>query len=403
MKRFILLSFFYFILISGFAANWHPFPFGVTYWGKRDVIMAPTGAFSEDTLAKGMVTDAMRLDTSWTNAQGTYRVNKEFYYFQNQGNRTYNKQFRPFFLNIEVKTSLDSQTVTLTNVQPTNPVNPSGTDVFYFYPFRTTLGQLVFKANVIGANTSDFHEDDYNASGYLTSVGVGQVFGVLDSIRIISLGDREVRWSKSFGILGLPGLMDELIGIEELSLGLQDYDSHGQSIYPIVGDTIHYKRIYSHHGPPTAYFSSEDVRESIMEYPYNGNSGRAKYRVVYSSSGSPYAIEAHEVRDVGYQSVNRLGQMENLYFNSGWLGENGLYVRIRILSFFIDGGTNYGIQTCGYSAPLGRKDESGFVEYKYLLSFPFFYSVHDQCAGGTRFAPVTVTSMQNQNLLNDKA
>lgn len=68
--------------------------------------MASLTSQTYDTIGRGRLIDALHLDSSWTNAQGSFRGRSIV--FENPSSQNmYLTQFHPVFLNTVLKTSAD--------------------------------------------------------------------------------------------------------------------------------------------------------------------------------------------------------------------------------------------------------------------------------------------------------
>lgn len=403
MRLFLLSISFFLLVISSFAANWHPLPFKISYFGKR----GPANGYGQPLPATGWFLDALQLDSSWTTSAGRFRGRSVPNPTQWNDMYPFGYLTQPIFLNTVLQTSADSQIVRLRNIPFAHPVHSSGEDQFIFYPGRRTPGQKVLEVNVVGSGSFQEFDSDYQADGYLVSTGVGQIYGVTDSIRRVVINNKTFVWSKTFGFMGLPGLMEKQFGIKDVALGLKDYDSEGSLVYPSLSDTLHFRTRHYYKDYNNTILNYSDIRSSVMEYPYNGNPQSCKYRNVVSDTGSVYGIEYHEIKYVAGTIIYPLGTLENNVYHGGWMGDDGKYLRIRMSSMVMDAVTPYFLSTCGPNPFLSTTGGFAYTQLGALIyetstsSFPFFISSQNQCATGAPLRPVTITSVQDKSAVRE--
>lgn len=123
MRYLVLFLFlvFGFLADSVQAANWHPFPFKISYYGVKTTLGAHEGQNwplpfipSNGPLTKGFVVDGLYLDQSFMQGTAKGKMRSTLYpvseYFSNRNGA----DFMPFIQESSVITSTDSQAVIMT-------------------------------------------------------------------------------------------------------------------------------------------------------------------------------------------------------------------------------------------------------------------------------------------------
>lgn len=215
MKKFAFLflafSSFFISQFEVFGHNWHPFPFEISYYGKRDTLnYSLTGL---DSLASGWLIDGLYLDS----INDTKRL-RSFKYPGIDWLYESHQASSPFIGNVETTTSSDSLSIVCSGFVNSKPF----------------------------MGTYDLHNFSYGALSF-QQFSVLTIFGVSDSVALMTSLSDSLWLSKNFGVIrfrgknGLSGIVEmveiKLVGVKDLEIGWQDQTFRLK--LPQPGDEIH--------------------------------------------------------------------------------------------------------------------------------------------------------------------
>ena len=307
--RIFFLKIFFILFVFGNiqAANWHPFPFKISYYGKsltQEENYCPL--FNQPVKSKWV--NALYLDYS----NGNERTNSNLYPLLEGA--TGNISLSLFWLSTKVVTTTDSQQVTVSGDIESQVIKG------IYLPKRVRTGD--------------------SPHGIVLKIELKQVLGVSDSVATLALGGDTLWWSKSFGICRVKEQSDEitLVGIKDINLGIQDLVFKVRP--PQAGDEIHIWQsangTISCNGPLTGNFTESENINQLKRFKYLA-SGEVEVIVSEfdSSTGTIFSIpgtgsnnlvgNGDSVLPIG---LEYLTPTANLCYFLGFIGPDGVFSKV---------------------------------------------------------------------------
>lgn len=399
-------------LVSGFladsvlAANWHPFPFKISYYGVKTTLGAHEGQNwqlpfipSNGPLTSGFVVDGLYLDQSFLQgtAKGKRRSAKypvgEFFSTSNGAD------FMPFIQESSVITSTDSHSVIVT-------IGSNFSLSGDYFPKDIRVGDIAF-----------------NSNGMVTAIVVRDVFGQPDSVANVKIGTKNLLWSKRFGIIKsmeseLNGVFShlELVGVKDLGLGYQDI--LGTLPNPQPGDEFHFLNLSKGYINCSSQFGNteeyDDTFNKLQVKVLSAGSDGVNVKIIasepgattgieytdytfYFENGSQHAMAAlnDSIRPVGSApfnfSVQFLGQVNFL----GWIDTLGNQFKV-LRTEVMDGTPNVQFFTCS-KMPYASMTSIYYMMNSFCsgsiqkFQYPVYAKIQGRCTFGTPFDSVTIT------------
>lgn len=395
MKKLLLFSICLFVGFFSNAANWHPFPFSISYYSRP----VSFGSFSGlgvrpsigGPLVSGQVVEGMYLDLAIQNPGNSIRIRSNKF---PDTDYSYNNDFANLVHQTSVLTNNDSSMVIWINKTVYGP-----NDTVVFYPKQQRIG---------------------NTSQILTKT-FENVLGTMDSVRSISSGNRGFRWSKNFGILNLTvydvnsSANITLIGSPAIAGSWAPFT--GKPALPTVGDEFHFLRynegVKVGNGPfcpiPGYWSNNQEVRMKILEYPHQGNAAKMLVEKIESEPGATTGILYSDIVDTSaayswtsssivFQPPGTKSTASNL--GSGYFIDNkGITMYYLNTGFIIDAWPVIHFFSCGLSPTNfidneGTMNSNGMCAQEILeLTYPLYIKSQASCTMGTPLPPVTITSV----------
>ncbi len=397
MKKLLLFSFCFFVGAASQAANWHPFPFSISYYSRP----VSFGSFSglgvlpaNGPLVSGNVVEAIYLDSTILTSGNFIRIRSNKFPDGNSWTG------HPFFYRMHqtgVFTNTDSSMVIWLNKSYYGEVK----DSLVFYP----------KQNQIG-NTSQIQAKTFE-----------NVLGTMDSVLSLTFEGRAFRWSKNFGLLQLevPGqnAIETITFIGSPTIEGSWKPFTGKPALPTVSDEFHFQKYRKYvqlpngpNCPPSgSEFINQNERIKVLEYPYMGDASKALTERIVSDSGSSTGVLYSEVADTsnfwawfgveprtyrapGTFAANNPGGPSFGYFIDN-KGMTSFYI---LDGLVIDGGPSEVFQSCGlvFSDLHHYEGISNFffcTSEVLNLTYPLYIKSQASCTMGNPLPPVTITSV----------
>lgn len=408
MRYPVLLLFlvFGFLADSVQAANWHPFPFNISYYGVKTILGAHAGQSwplpyipSNGALTKGFVVDGLYLDQSYIQgtAKGKRRSSKypvgEFF---STGNGS---DFIPFIQESSVVTSSDSQAVTVT-------IGSNFSISGDYFPKNIRPGGIAF-----------------NDNGVVSSIDIRDVLGQPDSVANLTIGTKSFLWSKRFGILksmesDLNGVVSrlELVGIKDLGLGYQD--NLGSLPNPQPGDEFHFLNLSKGYISCSSQFGNSEEYDNtfnkLQVKVLSAGADGVNVRIIVSEPNATTGVEYTEFKPyfdngsqqamialndslypVGSTPINFSGQFVGFVNFLGWIDTLGHQFKV-MRSEIMDDTPNIQFFTCSKMPYASMKPHyymmnsfcSGSIQ---KFQYPVYAKIQGRCTFGTPFDSVTIT------------
>ncbi|HPI09774.1 MAG TPA: T9SS type A sorting domain-containing protein [Catalimonadaceae bacterium] len=400
----ILFLFFGFLADSVQGANWHPFPFKISYYGVKTSLGSVDGSFSPPyvsanlPLTKGYVVDALYLDSSYSTGNQTIRKRSSKYPCLQEVN--FSGFFEHFLGQATVTTSPDSQQVDLSLAS----LYLGGSESYY--PGKIKLGEFAI-----------------GTSGVVTAISVQLVLGQPDSVATISMGENTLLWSKTFGVIqSYTAYWDfsytriELVGVKDLGLGYQDIALKVQK--PKAGDEFHFwnlsKGLITVGNSPVNPVRFDNTLNKVRMKILSADSTKASVRIIQSEPNETTGIEYTDTLEyfqsklkasmdilqdslypVGSTPFNFLGGAEYYQVSFlGWLDSTGIQFKV-IKSLMMESKPTIKFISCSklpwatynYDRYGGPDWYGNFTEFQY----PVYAKIQGRCTFGTPFDSVTIT------------
>ncbi len=397
MKKLVLFSFCLLMQFVSQAANWHPFPFSISYYSRP----VSFGSFSglgvvpaNGPLVSGNVVEAIYLDSAIQTTGNSIRIRSNKFP-DGQSWRGY-----PFFNRMHqtgVFTNTDSSMVIWLNKSYYGEVN----DSLVFYPKQNRIG-----------NSSQIQAKTFE-----------NVMGTMDSVLSLTFIGRTFRWSKNFGLIQLevPGTNANetitLIGSPAIEGSWKPFT--GKPALPTVGDEFHFRKFNKgvnlssepFCGNPATWSQNLEVKLKVLEYPHQGSAAKMLIEKIVSDSGSQTGILYSEIADtsayLGWLVNTPIFRTPGTYNSNDPTGMNFgyFYDDKGMTSFFLlsgqvfDGWPYIHFFSCGLSANHlyfdGRPaNTDGICPWETLdLTYPLYIKSQAGCTMGIPLPPVTITSV----------
>ena len=396
MKKLVFLSFCLLMQFVSQAANWHPFPFSISYYSRP----VSFGSFSglgvvpaNGPLVSGNVVEAIYLDSAIQTTGNSIRIRSNKF---PDGQSWTGYPFSNKMHQTGIFTNADSSMVIWLNKSYYGVVN----DSLVFYPKQNQIG------NASQIQTKTFEN----------------VLGTMDSVLSLTFNGRTFRWSKNFGLLlfEIPGQNENepiaFIGSPTIEGSWKPFT--GKPALPTVGDEFHFQKyrklVQLANGPNCPISGSEFINQNerikVLEYPYMGDPSKVRTERIVSDSGSSTGVLYSEIADTsdsfGSFGVPRIflppGTFEINYPvgpSFGYFIDNKGMTSFYMLSgLVIDGGPSETFISCGlHGADLQHYEGISnffFCTSEVLnLSYPLYIKSQAGCTMGTPLPPVTITSV----------
>ncbi len=397
MKKLLLLPFCLFVCAVTQAANWHPFPFSISYYSRPVSFASFSGLGvlpANGPLISGSVVEGIYLDSTYQASSNSVRSrSNKFpdglswtgYPFSNKMHQT------------GVLTNADSSMVIWLNKSYYGVVN----DSLVFYPKQNQIG------NASQIQTKTFEN----------------VLGTMDSVLTLTFIGRTFRWSKNFGLIQLqvPGQNAnepiKLIGSPTIEGSWKPFT--GKPALPTVGDEFHCRKFNKgvnlssepFCGNPATWSQNLEVRLKVLEYPHQGNTAKMLIEKIVCDSGALTGILYSEIADtsayLGWLVNSPIFRTPGTYNSNDPTGKSFgyFYDDKGMTSFFLlseqvfDGWPYIHFFSCGLSANHlyfdGRPaNTDGICPWETLdLIYPNYIKSQASCTMGTPLPPVTITSV----------
>jgi hypothetical protein len=392
MVRFLpsFLLFFFIFCQNLVAENWHPFPFQVSYYGKKVNLSDPAFLPDKHPAQKGHLIDALYLNHSISGSNGLSR-SRDTVAFPNP------------------QYDYNSRSLGRVNLLENGlAISISGIPECWFAPI---FGNF----NLTSVRPAG---NPFGMGSQVVSMQAIIQFGLIDSVAQITGSNFSLLLSKKFGIIRFLNNGDEIVlkGVKDLNLGWQDTQI-GPLKLPQVGDQFHFRiskeGAYQCNGPfgsisnqASEYMESRmkvveayphGVTVEIIESQVDGSTG-ILYQQFFSWEG---INNVDSLAPLGCSNRNNLGSFPvhspNLVFSDS-LGNNLKYCS----QFIIDGPTMNLFFGCT-KAPLSYKTyvwpammTTWCTGTPVVMDYFPVYQKTQFCTIGQPLDSVLVTSIQNQ-------